>query len=691
MKPKYLIPFLFLCLTTSTVFAQDEVESDSTEEDVITHAVQRRVEKDRVILRWAPGNYSLFRHGAESGYTIQRRAYSINPEVETSPETDIDGEFKTIKTVLPWTMDEWKQNATDSNDIYAGVAMQILLGGEINPKGQGEMESLQSYYEDQQRKFAYGIIAADLSTTASTGLGLRYEDTDVKPGYYYEYRILFNSLPEGFTADTAWTWADMKRPDEKKAVKHCFLEAADKQITVYWTRHNDQFFTAYDVERSSDKINWTKLNERPWMTSLYTPETPNFLIDSIEDNNKTYYYRIIGYTPFGDKGLYSEIMSDKGIDQTPPAPAWGVKAEDMGGYVAIQWEAMPNEQDFDGFYIERSDAPNGHFEKISEKLPADAREFADLIPAPLSSNYYRVVSVDKTGNEAPSFSDLGYLIDSIPPEKPEGLVGTIDTTGRVELDWQPGPEADIIGYRVYWSNNKDAEYTQLVGDVIPGINFVDSIPVKTLNEEIYYKIVAVDHRYNHSEYSNVLTLKKPDLVPPAAPLIYDYHVSENTVEFKWYVSSSNDVQSQDIMRSTDDTTWTTYKSFNGNTDSVFSDLSVQAGESYAYKVVTTDDAGLTSHSQILRVTVADKGLKNTSLVATFKVNDKEALLQWPVINEKARFVVYKTRDDQQEKLASLYSPSSSWNDAEYRQGDVYTMRVLYPDGSESQLITFIEQ
>ena len=684
---------LILTLLCLQLWAQDEVESDTIEEQGVTHAVQRRVEKDKVTLRWAPGNYSLFRHGAEHGYLIQRRAFTVNPEEEFSPETDIDGEFKTIKTAVPWTMEEWKANATDTSDIFAAVAAQILFGGEIDPKGQGEMESLQSYYEDQQRKYAYGVIAADLSRTASMGLGLRYEDTDVKPGHYYEYRVLFTSLPEGFEPDTAWTWADMKYPDEKRQVKHCFLEPSDKQITVYWTRHNDQFFTAYDVERSTDKVNWTKLNERPWMTSLYTPETPNFLIDSIDHNDKTYYYRIIGHTPFGDKGEYSEILSDKGVDQTPPAPAWGVQAEDMGGYVAVAWEAQPNEPDFDGFYVERSDAPNGNFEKISEKLPADAREFADLIPEPLSSNYYRVVSVDDKGNEAPSFSDLGYLVDSMPPGKPIGLVGTIDTLGRVELDWEPGPEADLIGYRVYWSNNKNAEYSQLIGEVIPGVNYVDSIAVKTLNEEIYYKIVAVDHRYNHSEYSDVLVLKKPDLVPPAAPLIYDYHVGEDFVEFKWHKSTSTDVVSQTLYRSEGaDSSWSVVKKWSAEADSSFKDERVKSGESYRYKVVATDDAQHSSPSQVLRVTVADRGVKNTSITATFEVENNNATLQWVTsTSEKVKYVVFKTRGDEQIKLAGMFAPENTWLDANYSTGDQYTMRIIYPDGRESQLISFTQK
>ena len=57
-----------------------------------------------------------------------------------------------------------------------------------------------------------------------------------------------------------------------------------------------------------------------------------------------------------------------------------------------------------------------------------------------------------------------------------------------------GPEADIIGYRVYWANDTLAEFSQLTGEVFAGTIYGDSINIKTLSEYAYYKIVAVDHR-----------------------------------------------------------------------------------------------------------------------------------------------------------------------------------------------------
>lgn len=685
---KYLFSTILFTLTLISYGQQDSTLMDSFKNP--SHVMQVKTESDKIIIRWAPGNYAFFREGVDYGYLLQRRAYKSNPDLEYSEEIDIDGDFKTIKVVHPWTENEWKQNAIDTSDIYAGVAMQIQLSGEASPTSSDEVSRISTYYEDQQRRFAFALLAADFSRTAALGLGLRYEDTNVKQGYFYEYRLLYSKLTDGLEQDTVYAWADMNQPYESKPVDHCFLEASDKAITVYWTRHNDQFFTAYDIEKSTDKLTWTKLNNKPWMTSLYNTETPNFYIDSIAENNKTYFYRIRGYTLFAEKGEYSIIMGDKGIDETPPAPPWGVKAEDMGGYVALQWEAMPNESDFDGFYIERSDKANGYFEKISDKLPKEAREFADLQPDQLSQNYYRVVSIDTLGNESYSFSDLGYILDSVPPSKPTGLIGVIDTFGIVKLDWTPGPEADIIGYRVYWSNNKNNEFTQMEGEVIPGINYVDSIKIKTLNEEIYYKIVAVDHRYNHSEYSEVLTIKKPDLVPPSAPLIYDYQLLEKSVMFRWHPTVSDDAISQTVLKQKTDGSWdAVYTPSHLMADS-FTDTEVIKGQSYNYKVIVEDDAGNTSESQVFQITVVDNGIREVNLEANYKIIDKVVNLNWTLTTEEAKFLLYKSRGDDFKKITSLKSPIHSWKDLDYLPGDQYKMRVIFKDGNESQIILFKE-
>lgn len=681
--------YIILTLLVSVLCSFEAIGQDSLAVDSVvtpSHFLERKVEADKVILRWAPSDYTMFNLGLEYGYVLQRKAYTKNSELEESEE--IDADFKTIVTIKPYTVEEWKANAKDASDIYAGVAMQIQHGEVKAEKSTTDEGALLNQYENEMRKFSYALLASDFSATAARGLGLRYEDQEVKAGQYYEYRVIINTNIEGLKLDTATTWADMNLPTELFPVRHCFTEVEDKKISVFWTRHNDQFFSAYDVERSTDGTNWKKLTNKPFITSRTTLSTPNFYVDTNVMYGKKYTYRVRGYTAFGEKGLFSEPFSEKGADLKAPAPAWGLKAEDLGGYVGLSWEAKPIEPDFDGFYIERSTSASGYFERISDKLPTEAREFADLMPLALESNYYRIVCVDASGNEAHSFAALGYLVDSVPPIAPTGLIGEIDTNGIVSLKWSAADEADVIGYRVYWSNNKENEFTQLTGDILPLLTYADSINIKTLNEEIYYKIAAVDHRYNHSEPSEILTLKKPDIVPPAAPLIYKYKVTSDTLVLQWYASRSTDVISQRILRKIGNESWKEVFTTKNSKTEIWKDNKLEDGKAYAYKIVATDDAGNTTESEIFKLSKADDGLQYTDISTKIEVNGDSAMLSWSKLSQKAKFIIYKVRGNEQTKLVSVYSPNTSFIDKNYLENDLYKMRILYPSGKESQLLLF---
>lgn len=684
MRKYIILTLLVSILSTFTAIGQDSLAVDS----IITpsHFLERKVEADKVILRWAPSDYTIFNLGLEFGYVLQRKAYTKNAELDDSEEIDTD--FKTIATIKPYTVDEWKANAKDASDIYAGVAMQIQHGDIAPEKSSSDEGALLNQYENEMRKFSYALLAADFSATAARGLGLRYEDQDVKSGQYYEYRVLINTSIEGLQLDTATTWADMNIPTELLPVKHCFTEVEDKKISVFWTRHNDQFFSAYDVERSTDGKTWQKLTNKPFITSRTTLSTPNFFVDTNVVYGQNYTYRVRGYTAFGEKGLFSDPFSEKGADLKAPAPAWGLKAEDLGGYVGLSWEAKPIESDFDGFYIERGTSASGYFEKVSDKLPSDAREFADLMPQALESNYYRIVSVDVSGNESYSFAALGYLVDSVPPVAPIGLLGEIDTNGVVSLKWNAADEADVIGYRVYWSNNKENEFTQLTGDILPVLTYADSINIKTLNEEIYYKIAAVDHRYNHSEPSEVLTLKKPDVVPPAAPLIHKYKVANDTLVLQWYASRSTDVVSQKILRKIGNGNWEEVFTTTDVKTEIWQDNKLQNGNTYAYKIIATDDAGNVTESKVFQFSKAKDGLRYTDVTAKMEINGNSAKLTWNSTLQKAKFVIYKVRNYEQTKLVSIYAPNTAFTDKNYLENDSYKMRILFPNGEESQLILF---
>ena len=78
------------------------------------------------------------------------------------------------------------------------------------------------------------------------------------------------------------------------------------------------YFTAYYYERSEDGgKTFKRLNKHPYTQLAVEPVTENSTIelnDSLPENYRQYYYKIVGITPFGDLGKATPDLAVMGRD-----------------------------------------------------------------------------------------------------------------------------------------------------------------------------------------------------------------------------------------------------------------------------------------------------------------------------------------------------------------------------------------
>jgi hypothetical protein len=157
------------------------------------------------------------------------------------------------------------------------------------------------------------------------------------------------------------------------------------------------------------------------------------------------------------------------------------------------------------------------------------------------------------------------LEDSVPPLAPTGLTGFIDTTGLVVLAWNKNTERDLGGYRVFRSNFRSAEFSQVTSEPVDTEIFKERIPLQNLSKAVYYKILAFDTRFNPSGYSTVIRLLKPDIVPPVPPVIKSWKANQDKLLIAWTPSASKDVSDYTLkIKRSEETEWTSTKSFSPN-------------------------------------------------------------------------------------------------------------------------------
>lgn len=676
---KNLICFLVFMISITAVSAQQATAVADTAHSEQHLQLLARNNSNSITLRWAPADVHTWRLANKNGYRLERLEMN---EAAAAAGFELLGNFK------PYTLQEWQDKANVRDSMVAGAAQTLFAV--IPPPAGSSMVELKQRADDEHSLLVFALLCADLSVQASTGLGLRFEDKTYKKGESYIYRLTIADNPTPTAADTAIFIVDTKVIIPAPQVEWIRAVEGDRRVEIYWDRFNNaRNFTAYHVERSlNEGKSFDRLTNHPlFVSGEKVPE--NIFIDSIP-NGIPVHYRIIGLTPFGEEGTPSRDLMVTGRDLTPTLGATGLKAEGDLSRVKITWNLLQTLPDLRGFIVKRGHEVNGPFYPIHEGLlPVSAREFADTKPIALTANYYQVNAVDDNGNESRSETALAVLFDETPPAQPIGLKGSIDKTGKVSLTWEAVADIDCQGYRVYRANRAGDIYQQLTSKPELVTTFEDTVNMKALDEVVYYKIAAVDFNYNHSPYSEILALKRPDVIPPAAPVIHDYSAAKNGIRIDWYPSTSTDIVGQQVLRrKSGNTSWEPVASFDNNTQT-FTDDKTEIGKTYEYKIQAKDDAGLITDSKALPVTALDDGERKgvTQLKGSLKKEDKTALLQWTYqsAGDDVRFLVYRAYEDAPlTQYKSLSADQTTLKDPLLKAGKwQYAVKVITADGGSS--------
>lgn len=645
---------------------------------------------DSVILRWAPSTPGAWSYGNKSGYTIERSRLGndslFNPE---------NFEVLTSEPVKLLPLEAWEPIVKKDPTNFAAVAAQSIYG-----KSQTAGQTVLAMADEYQNKYSFALLAADLSAPAARAMGLRYTDRTIQKGQNYIYRVFVSQPSDIYKIDTAYLHINTSAVEILPPPRIARVNEEEYKITLFWEKQWHALnYTAYYIERSADKgKTYQRLNQQPYLFTMDERMKAQSdwisFADTLDQNYVAYLYRLRGITPLGELSDPSDPVHAMGRDKTPPLPPVNVEANSLGGSrVKISWEISEPEPDLKGFFVGRSNSSSEGFEPLFEDpLPVNAREYIDEHADVLTANYYLVAAVDTAGNGSVSMVSYGMIVDSIPPAPPSNIAATIDTSGIVTLSWSFGKEPDLAGYMVYFTNSPDHTLTAITNRPYQDTVFTDTIQVKTLTEHIYYRLKAVDVNYNYSAYSELIEVKRPDLIPPTKPVIRDYNVSERGIALQWITSSSDDVAGYVVYKKTNDGPWEElmeYGPVNVNTV-LLTDEDVQALHYYTYAIESFDDDGNRSgFSYPVKLRMIDFSIRPsvTNVKAKFNKRNTEVDLQWSYkIEGDYRFILYKSVNGSNFfSFKTIPGNEFTYTDKDIKEGlsYEYTVKVQYGDGKSS--------
>ena len=696
---RFSILFFFLIIS-AVAFSQNKKTQTAvipvTDTLKVTIKLQARFQGDSIVLRWGTDNSFAWRNLNNIGYNIERLELDANNKPETS--------FKKINNtpLKPWPEAEWTQRIS-SSDNYALVASKALYGKtfvvnavektKTGKNNDNSVSNLNQAASGEEQRFILAMMSASFSQTAADGLGLRYTDKNIHKNSKYIYRVMAASASPLFRTDTALFIIETKKEFPITPVQKLEVYEGEKQISLRWL--DVEHYAGYYIERSDDGKNFTRLSENPYIqfSSEKNSKDNEFTYnDTIPVNYKKYYYRIKGISIFSEISEPSDIITAQGRDRTPPAQPFIYKAEYKGKNTAVlDWSPYTPSPDLKGFFISRGHDIKGPFDVLHENiLPPATRSFTDTKVIEGGLNYYIVTAVDTAGNIVTSLPRYVVTPDNTPPSKPVGLKGNIDRKGVVRLSWKPGKENDIEGYRIYRANASDHVFNP-ISSTVPDTVFQDTITLNTLTKHIYYKIVAADRNKNNSQYSDVLELKRPDIVPPTAPVINDFKSGDQSMEINWSCSNSEDVVKQILYRRVKDQDWKIIAELSQKIN-IYRDTLVERNNWYEYCLEAVDDAGLHSDKSFpLNVKVYDSGIRPgiQNFLVIKSPDGKSLQLKWNY-QEKGNywFVIYRAVNRGENiTLNNIKEDQHSFTDTDVKNGIYqYSIKVVYNDGGESKII-----
>jgi uncharacterized protein len=675
--------------------------------------VLAKAKGDSIVLRWAASTSGGWLSGNRTGYVVSRAALNKDGTVDKGSLTTL-----TSTPLVPWTKEEWGLRA-DHTNRWAAVGSGSLHAKSFVPEMQQQSETgqIKAASDELLARYSYAMLAADNDPVAANGLAVRYVDRGAVKGVRYIYSVRTASKDTSYSVLEGVTTAspDVTLPDPPPPGLEA--DGQDRLVILRWLEGvPGTRYSGFYISRSDDGgKTFTRLHQNLFIPGGQSADDDHISFpDSAVVNYHRYTYRVQGVTPFGELSDAAEAEATP-RDLTPPLAPVAQRPVDLGHKgMQITWDMPVMSADVQGFVVLRSAFWQTGYHAAQEpalaKLPesdeavlaraverhllnVSRRSFMDSLATP-AEPYYIIAAVDTAGNLGRSLPVYSERIDTMPPAVPSGIRGTIDTLGVVRLHWHPGPEPNLLGYRVYWSNAANDTFAVRVPAPIPDTTFTDTIEVNTLTRHVYYKVTAVNLRYVPSPFSPIITLTRPDIVPPATPQFVSVVVTDSSVSLKWAPSPSGDVRSHQLLRrSLPDTGWGGLRTL-GRTDSMYIDRNIVARMTYEYVVEAIDSSGL--HSPPSTPVVGrpyDTGVRPlvADLRAVYNREKKAISLTWSYSSLKTEhfwFVLYReTAGNGLVTFKALESSARSFeDDAHAGKGRYrYAIKVRTDAGGEPPL------
>ena len=625
------------------------------------------IHSDRILLRWIPSDAKSWDLLNQYGVRLERLTVSRSGVVLDKPELKVLSE-----KLKPEATDTLKRIAAQYP--MGAVIAQAVFGEDFEVSlGNNPISKAISLDEMRQQRYLFSLYAADLCFPMAKEIGWGGEDKDIKNGERYLYRItpLVPKRKCQIGQGAVFTIVG----DTAKLIRPIGLSARFSEAGAFlsWDYNTLSYlYSAYFIEKSEDGKIFKPISDLP-VTRIAdvdkNPYAPITYLDSIPEG-KTIYYRVVGVTPFGSKGAYSDIVSGIAYPALKAIPMITSSSFDRNGGADISWQFDGAAQDLiKGFNILHS-TDDKDYTILAGSLNPQQRDYH--ITNIGRHIYYKIEAEAKQGTSTRSLQVLIQPVDSVPPGIPQGLSARIDSLGAVHLSWKPNSDADIYGYRLYRGQTKGEELIPITDLAIRETAYTDSINLDNLNNKVYYALTALDERYNQSELSETIEVIKPNVIPPMTPVIVGWEAEDGRNVIEWTQDENPYLAGFIVIRTdVEDKTRLVARRVESLISMRYEDYDIESGKSYLYQVIAYTSNRLRSHlSNPIILKSKMQGMDNDSIKFDLESLPEGIAIKWNIhYNDLMSVALYKLDDSKTKFLYRENLPASGeFVDKEILQG-----------------------
>lgn len=508
--------------------------------------------------------------------------------------------------------------------------------------------------------------------------GMAFADNKIEAGRKYTYKVSYLRSGSEVELDIS---NEAGKDDVMANVNNSLtLAQSNEKIFCNWSAEEDKFIS-YNIYRDAKK-----LNDKP-VYIFQTEKKQAFLFADSLTSEGTFNYTYTGLDAFGNESAQSTPVTITAASVALPPRPMNVRF-DGNGRLTLYWN-IKSSTNLKGFNVFRGNDAKGEFTKLNSSLiPAGDTSFTDNT-AELNKKYFYYISSENNGGIANNSSLIAASSsDYSKPSVPENLTAVSDSV-MVSLSWSKSSSSNVIGYKLYRNTKgNESEFLLLTPLPLKETTYTDTLS-KGAQNDFYYKIVAVNQKYMNSDYSQPVSVKLKDVVPPSMPIITDISTENNTVQISWLKLFEIDLAGYKIYRSEDSLSGFTEISSIAKDQTSFSDNTAAIGKTYYYKISSVDASGNLSQSSPLSEVSLITDIVQVPQIKINLAHNKESNsvnVSWEAVQGSspvAGYVLMRKENDEEYS----YAVSDMLTGINYTDTDIespakysYSVKIIYANG-----------